>query len=94
MDNKCKLLWHSECRSILLMFTEIFRNKIFEYKGRGYIPLKSFSQYFAALCVVLGIVSVFISEISLSEIFVNRLRQPFCFASNSRSYIHRLVRSI
>ena len=32
-------VWHRECRSILLMFTEIFRNKIFEYKGRGHTYL-------------------------------------------------------
>ena len=45
------------------------------------IPLKSFTPYFVAFCVVLGTALMFISEMSLSETFANRQLTAilFCF---------------
>ena len=37
------------------------------------MPFKRFAQYSAALCVVMVNAFIFISEISLSELYVNRL---------------------
>ena len=61
-------------RYVLLMFTEIFRNKIFEYKGRGYTYLLKGSLNTLLLFALLwGNAFIFISEISLSELYPNRL---------------------
>ena len=52
------------------MFTEIFRNEIFEYEGRGYTYLlKDLLNALLLFALFWGNAFIFISEISLSELY-------------------------